>query len=252
MTPQLTAKVDAGVLAISLDRPEKRNALSREMINGLADALAQAEIDPDIRVVLVVGTGSDFCAGADLAELLESADQPVDENERDALRLGEVFLAMRRIPKPVIAMVQGRALAGGCGLATACDIVVAGRGAQFGYPEVQRGFVPAMVMTMLRRSVGEKRAFELIASGRVIDAEEALAMGLVSRVVDDKALEGEVAKLAATMAKRPATAFALTKQLFTDLDGREFGDGILLGARVNALSRTTDDFKRAIKEFLDK
>ena len=252
MTPQLTAKVDAGVLAISLDRPEKRNALSREMINGLADALAQAEIDPDIRVVLVVGTGSDFCAGAGLAELLDSADQPVDENERDALRLGEVFLAMRRIPKPVIAMVQGRALAGGCGLATACDIVVAGRGAQFGYPEVQRGFVPAMVMTMLRRSVGEKRAFELIASGRVIDAEEALAMGLVSRVVDDKALEGEVAKLAATMAKRPATAFALTKQLFTDLDGREFGDGILLGARVNALSRTTDDFKRAIKEFLDK
>lgn len=251
MTAHLTAVVDAGVLAVSLDRPEKRNALSREMIDGLADALARAEVEPEIRVVLLMGTGEDFCAGADLVELLESADRPLDENERDALRLGEVFLAMRRLPKPVIAMVRGRALAGGCGLATACDLVVAGSGARFGYPEVERGFVPAMVMTMLRRAVGEKRAFDLIGTGRVVDADEALAMGLVSRVVADEALEGEVARLAATMAKRPATAFALTKQLFTDLDGRDFGDGILLGARVNALSRTTDDFKRAIAAFLD-
>ena len=108
-----------------------------------------------------------------------------------------------------------------------------------------------MVMTMLRRSVGEKRAFDLIGTGRVVDADEALAMGLVSRVVDDDALGDEVARLAGTLAKRPATAFALTKQLFTDLDGRDFGDGILLGARVNALSRTTEDFTRAVQAFLD-
>lgn len=250
MSAPIRTALDGGVLTVVLDRPEKRNALSRVMIDGLADALARAEVEPEVRAVLLRGEGKDFCAGADLTELLESAKRPMDENERDALRLGEVFLAMRRVPKPVVAMVHGRALAGGCGLATACDIVIAGKGARFGYPEVERGFVPAMVMTMLRRSVGEKRAFDLIGTGRVVDADEALAMGLVSRVVDDDALEDEIGSLMPALVSRPATAFALTKQLFTDLDGRDFGDGILLGARVNALSRTTEDFKRAVQAFL--
>jgi methylglutaconyl-CoA hydratase len=246
-----TTLADDGVLQVVLDRPEKRNALSGEMIGELADAMARAEVDAGVRAVMVRGEGTDFCAGADLAELLASAGRPMDENERDALRLGEVFLAMRRIPKPVVAWVRGRALAGGCGLATACDLVVAARSARFGYPEIERGFVPAMVMTMLRRSVGEKRAFDLIGTGRVVDADEALAMGLVSRVVDDAAFEAEASWVMQALASRPAAAMALTKQLFTDLDGREFGDGILLGARVNALSRTTGDFKRAVQAFLD-
>lgn len=251
MSDLIRSELDGGVLRVTLNRPDKRNALSREMIDGLADAMARAEVEAEVRAVEVRGEGKDFCAGADLAELLESAKQPVDENERDALRLGEVFLAMRRVPKPVVAVVQGRALAGGCGLASACDIVLAARSARFGYPEVERGFVPAMVMTMLRRSVGEKRAFELIGTGRVVEAEEALAMGLVSRVIDDGSLDDEAGRVLAALASRPPTAMALTKQLFTDLDGRDFGDGILLGARVNALSRTTDDFKRAVQAFLD-
>jgi len=250
MTPGLLVAVADGILTITLDRADKRNALTAAMIGGIAEALAQAELDPAVRVVAVRGAGKDFCAGADLAELLASVDHSLEENERDALALGEVFLAMRRLPKPVVAIVQGRALAGGAGLATAADLVLAGQGAAFGYPEIERGFVPAMVMTLLRRSVGEKRAFDLVATGRVVEAGEALEIGLVSRVVGDDELESTADQLLRALAARPATAMALTKQLFTDLDGRDVSTGILLGARVNALSRTTDDFKRAVAAFL--
>ncbi len=250
MTPGLLVAVADGILTITLDRADKRNALTAAMIGGIAEALAQAELDAAVRVVAVRGAGKDFCAGADLAELLASVDHSLEENERDALALGEVFLAMRRLPKPVVAIVQGRALAGGAGLATAADLVLAGQGAAFGYPEIERGFVPAMVMTLLRRSVGEKRAFDLVATGRVVEAGEALEIGLVSRVVGDDELESTADQLLRALAARPATAMALTKQLFTDLDGRDVSTGILLGARVNALSRTTDDFKRAVAAFL--
>ncbi len=252
MSDGLLTTLEEGILTVTLDRPDKRNALTAAMIGGLADALARAEVEAGVRLVAIRGAGKDFCAGADLAELLASVGQDLEENERDALRLGEVFLAMRRLPKPVVAVVHGRALAGGAGLANACDLVLAGRSARFGYPEIQRGFVPAMVMTMLRRSVGEKRAFELVATGRIVDADEALSLGLVSRILDDATLERDAAEFLRHMADRSATAFALTKQLFVELDNRGFGDGILLGARVNALSRATDDFKRAVAQFLDK
>jgi methylglutaconyl-CoA hydratase len=157
---------------------------------------------------------------------------------------------LRRLPKPSVAVIQGRALAGGAGLATACDIVIAADSSRFGYPEIERGFVPAMVMAMLRRSVGEKRAFELVATGRQVGAEEALALGLISRVFPESSLDTEVGSLLAALAARSATAFALSKQLFLELDERTFADGILLGARVNALARTTEDFRRTIAEFL--
>jgi methylglutaconyl-CoA hydratase len=137
-------------------------------------------------------------------------------------------------------------------LATACDHVLASESARFGYPEIERGFVPAMVMTMLKRAVGEKRAFDLVATGRLLSAQEAEQCGLVSRVVPEEGFDGAVAAIVAALAGRSVTALALTKQLFTELDGRSFQDGILLGARVNALSRATEDFKRAIAAFLAK
>jgi methylglutaconyl-CoA hydratase len=247
--PVVTTLAD-GVLTLRLNRPDKRNALDTATLDGLAQGLARADLDREVRVVAIRGTGKDFCAGADLTELLASVDRLPEENERAALALGEIFLVLRRLPKPSVAVVHGRALAGGAGLALACDIVVASGSARFGYPEIDRGFVPAMVMVMLRRSVGEKRAFELVATGRQVDAEEALASGLVSRVLPDETFADEVDRLLARLAGLSATAFALTKQLFTELDQRSFNDGILLGARVNALSRTTEDFRRAVAEFL--
>ncbi len=246
----VTRTLADGVLTLTLDRVAKRNALSSAMIADLADGLAQAELDAAVRVVAIRAAGVDFCAGADLDELLASADRPIDDNERDALALGEVFLALRRLPKPTIAVVRGRALAGGAGLATACDIVLAAQSSHFGYPEVSRGFVPAMVMAMLRRVAGERRAFELVATGRVVDADEALAIGLVSRVVPDDQLDSEATALLQTLAGQSATAFALTKQLFTGLDGQDFQSGVFLGARVNAMARATPDFRRAIAAFL--
>ncbi len=241
-----------GVLTLTLNRPEKRNAINTAVVDGLAAGIARAELDAEVRVLVIRGEGRDFCTGADLDELLTLADHSLEENERHALMLGELFIALRALPKPTVAVVQGRALAGGAGLATACDLVLASENSRIGYPEIERGFVPAMVMTMLRRAVGEKRAGDLVLTGRLLSAREAEQCGLVSRVLADEGFEDAAAKVAATLAGRSATALALTKQLLTEIDGRSFQDGILLGARVNALSRATDDFKRAITAFLGK
>jgi methylglutaconyl-CoA hydratase len=248
----LAQHVDAGILTLTLDRPEKRNALSSALIEELRAAVARAENDSAVRVVVLKGAGKDFCAGADLEELLASADQDPAENEQSALKLGHLFVALRQLPKPVVAVVQGRALAGGCGLATACDFVLAADDAQFGYPEIQRGFVPAMVMAMLVRQVGEKRALDLTGTGRLLSATEALALGLVTRVVDSGDLGPRTSELAAQLAGVSLTAYALTKQLCYAQDGLPFEDAIKLGARINAMSRATPDFRKAIAAFLKK
>jgi methylglutaconyl-CoA hydratase len=241
---------EGGVLTLTLNRPDKRNALSAAVIEALHQALEAADLDAAVRVVVLTGAGADFCAGADLDELLASADASPESNEAAALRLGTLFGRMRRLPKPMVAVVRGRALAGGAGLMTACDIVLAGADARVGYPEVLRGFVPAMVMTMLRRLVGEKVALDLVLTGRLLSATEAQASGLVSRVVSDHDLEREAAELTRALASAPASALALTKQLFHQLDGQSFDQGIALGAQVNALARQTPDFRDAIGRFL--
>ncbi len=252
MTEPLRTALDGGVLTLTLDRPEKRNALSSILIESLHTAVERADLDADVRIVVVRGAGQDFCAGADLDELLASADQPPAENEASALRLGNLFSRIRRLPKPVVALVQGRALAGGAGLVTACDLALAAASAQLGYPEIQRGFVPAMVMTLLRRLTGEKAALELVLTGRLLSAEEAGALGLVSRVVADAELEREGASLVRRLAETSPSALALTKQLFYQLDNVSFDQGIAFGARVNALARQTSDFRDAIGRFLQR
>ena len=244
--------VEAGVLTLTLDRAAKRNALNAAIIEALHAGLERADLDTEVRVVAIRGAGKDFCAGADLDELLASADRSMAENEADARRLGTLFERIRELPKPVVAVVQGRALAGGAGLATACDIVVAGEGAQFGYPEVQRGFVPAMVLAILRRLAGEKLALDLVLTGRLLSAQDARAAGLVTRVVPDAQLDREAAAITRQLSGASATALALTKRLFHQLDSLPFGEGIALGARINALARQAPDFRTAIARFLEK
>jgi len=236
--------------AVRLNRPDKRNAIDSMMVEALLQSLERAELDAAVRVVAVRGAGPDFCAGADLEELLASVARTPEENARSALHLGEVFLRMRALPKPVVAVVHGRAIAGGCGLATACDLVLARADAQLGYPEVRRGFVPAMVMAMLRRIAGEKVAFDLVATGRLLSAEEARGLGLVSRVLPAGTFEQEVAGVLTGLAGSSPTALALIKRQLYELDGRTFEEGIRLGAEVNALARTTPDFRTAIAAFL--
>jgi methylglutaconyl-CoA hydratase len=250
MSAPLATAREGGILTLTLNRPDKRNALSSALVEALHGALDSADLDAEVRVVVLTGAGKDFCAGADLEELLASADARAEANEASALRLGTLFTRMRSLPKPVIAVVRGRSLAGGAGLMTACDVVIASESAQVGYPEVLRGFVPAMVMTTLRRHVGEKAALDLVLTGRLLGAEEARRAGLVSRVVTDDALEQEGRDLARLLAGVPASALALTKQLFYQLDGQSVEQGVALGARINALARQTPEFREAIGRFL--
>ena len=252
MSDRVLSGLSGGVLTATLNRPDKRNAIDTAMIEALLAALERAELDAEVRVVAVAGAGTDFCAGMDLNELLASADKSVEENRDAALRFGEIFLRMRALPKPVVALVRGRALAGGCGLATACDLVLAAESAQFGYPEVQRGFVPALVMNLLKRSVGEKVAFDLAATGHVLTATEAAAIGLVSRVYEDADFDEQAADVLRTLTSISASALALTKQQFYRLEGVPFAEGIRLSADVNAVSRTTPDFRAALQAFLKK
>jgi methylglutaconyl-CoA hydratase len=247
---RVVVRREGGVATLTLNRPDKRNALDRRMMAELRAALVECDLAADVRVVVLRGAGKDFCAGLDLEELLASADLAPEENERRAMELGEIFLALRQLPKVCVAVVEGRALAGGCGLASACDLVVARTGAQFGYPEIHRGFVPAMVLTMLRRAVGEKRAFDLAATGRLVVAEEAEQLGLVSRVVAAEQFEEEVNRLIAQLAGFSASALALTKRQLYALDDLGFEGGIRLGARVNAVARQTPEFREALRAFL--
>ena len=252
MSDRVLVQVSGGVLTATLNRPDKRNAIDTATIDGLLGGLEQADLDAAVRVVAIRGAGRDFCAGMDLNELLASADHTLEQNRQAALHFAEVFVRMRRLPKPIVALVHGRALAGGCGLATACDLVLATESAQFGYPEVQRGFVPAMVMTMLRRAVGEKIAFDLAATGRLLDGTEAAAMGLASRVYEDADFEDQASEVLRVLAEASPSALAFTKQQFYQLDGLSFEEGLRLGADVNAVSRGTPDFRTGLSAFLKK
>jgi methylglutaconyl-CoA hydratase len=241
-----------GVATLLLNRPDKRNALNGEVIGALKAGLEAAAGDPEVRVVLLRGAGKDFCSGADLAELERITGLGPEANVEDASALGSLFVAMRRHPKPIVAAVHGRALAGGCGLASACDLVLARDDAQFGYTEVHLGFVAAMVMAILRRKMGEGKAFELVSLGDRISAGEAERLGLVNRVVPSASWEPDVRQFVADLASRPASAVSLTKRLLYGLDGVGFEDGIARGAEVNAIARMTDACREGVRRFLAK
>jgi methylglutaconyl-CoA hydratase len=253
MSDRLAIDVSAeGVCTLRLNRPDKRNAIDSLMVDALLTELENADIDAAVKVVVLRGAGEDFCAGADLSELLASADRSPAENAADAARLGDVFVHIRDLPKPVVVVVHGHALAGGCGLANACDLVLAHEEAVFGYPEIKRGFVPAMVMAMLRRSVGEKVAFDLVTTGRMLTAADALMIGLVSRVIPAATFEDDEASVVRQMASASPTALALIKKQLYELEGRSFPDAIKLGSEVNAIARSTPSFKLAVAQFLKK
>ncbi len=236
---------------ITLARPEKKNALDRTTADELAEALF-ALSEADVRVVAVDGEGADFCAGADLAALEAMLDAPRQQHLDDAKALAHVFHTIRRMEKPVVALVKGRAYAGGAGLATACDIVLAHEDARFAYPEITIGFVPAMVMTMLRRSVGEKIAFDLVSTGRVLKAEEARSIGLVSRVFPSREFDTVSQGVLEQLADAPPSAMAATKSLFYKLDTIGFLDSISAGIVANADARATTAFREGVKRFTSR
>ncbi|HZD07000.1 MAG TPA: enoyl-CoA hydratase-related protein, partial [Candidatus Limnocylindrales bacterium] len=204
------------------------------------------------RVVLLTGAGTDFCSGADLANLDKTAQNSVLENMADARSTADLFLMMRNHPRPVIAAVRGRALAGGCGIATACDIILAAESAQFGYPEVNIGFVPAMVMAILRRSVSEKAALELVVTGETVSASRAHDLGLVHRVFADAHFLAEVENYVEKLAAKSASAVMLSKRLLYNMDSMSFEAALQAGVEMNAIARQTEDCRKGIEKFLKK
>ncbi len=242
--------VENSVASITLNRPDKRNALNDALIAEIKRSLDKASVDESVRAIVVSGAGKDFCSGADLSALQKIAQASVSENADDARSLLELFLLIRRIPVPVVAAVKGRALAGGCGLASACDLILASESARFGYPEVKIGFVPAMVLAILRRNVSEKRAFELLTRGEEIDAARAKEIGLVNQVFSDQSFDTDVSQYLRRFMEVSKSAVALTKQLLYQVDGLSFANALETGADVNVIARLTEDCQQGIAKFL--
>lgn len=239
------------VATITLNRPDKRNALSPALVQELHSAFMSLGADTAVRVIVLQGSGKAFCAGADLAYLQQLSEFSVLENMADSQMLKETLHAIYTCPKPVIAKVHGPAIAGGCGLATVCDFVVAARQkALFGYSEVKIGFIPAIVMVYLLRKIGDTQARRLLLSAENISAEEAHRIGIATHVVDDDALDEAVDALAATLAANSASALMLTKEMLHSLHGMSLEAGLRYASSMNALARQTDDCKQGIARFL--
>lgn len=244
------------VRIITLNRPDKRNALNDELIAALKEALREANSDESVKCIVIRGAGKDFCSGADLSALQKIAGASHEENLEDARSLGELYKLIRTVRQPVIAAVRGRALAGGCGLAMACDLIIAETNAKFGFPEVKIGFVPAMVAAIVRRNMPERRAFATLTLGEMMSARELLDAGIVHAVAaddDDSAdFDATLTALTDRYAALSASAVQMTKRLLYDIDPLAFDSAIEHGAQVNATARMTEDCRRGIAMFLEK
>ncbi len=251
-TSEVLVTTEGSVCIIELNRPEKRNALNDELIGALKLELRRADGTGSISSVVIRGAGKDFCSGADLAAVQKIASASFEENIEDARSLAQLFELIRNLRVPVIAAVHGRALAGGCGLATACDLVLATNTARFGYPEVKIGFVPAMVAAILRRNLGEKKSFELLTQGFEYSAQEALRLGLVNQLFTEENFADAVIEYASRYASVSGSAVAMTKRLLYDIDADDLSTALEKGVIVNAKARMTDDCKKGISKFLQK
>lgn len=237
---------------ITINRADKRNALSRGLIEAIADAFARALNDERARCVILTAAGSVFCAGMDLAELQESLDIPEDQTPiwDDALRLAQLFDLIYTLPKPTIAAVQGTAVAGGAGLVTVCDLAVSVPAARFGYPEVRRGLVAAMVMPHLMRHVDERLAKYLLLAGELIDANEAVRAGLINEVVPaDRLLERALA-MAKACAEGGPNALAKTKEYLHQFSRQALS--IEEAAKASAAPRLSAECQEGLRAFFAK
>ncbi|MNB67526.1 putative enoyl-CoA hydratase echA8 [compost metagenome] len=226
-----------GVQTLTLNRPDKLNALNFALTEGLVQALKDADADPSVRVVIVTGAGRGFCAGADTREFEVLTPDNQSLVERRAALTTELQGLVKQMSKPVIAAVNGYAMGGGSGLALSCDLALAGESARFGYPEVKHGIVAAIVMAGLVEHVGRKAAFDLVATGRTLDAQEARQLGMINRVVADADLPGEALALAQQIASHPLQAMQATKSIFHRVTELPFSEGLKIGQQLNAQMR---------------
>jgi len=248
-TIQLT--YDSGIATITLNRPEKRNAISFELIDDLLSALKEVELS-DALVLILTGEGKAFSSGMDLENLKALIGRSPEQNLRDSETMVRLFRSLYEFPKVTIAAVNGPAIAGGTGLALLCDFTLAVPEAKFGYTEVRIGFVPAIVSTFLLRQVGEKHARDLLLTGRIIGAEEAARMGLINEIVAPEKLMQRARELSAQLMENSPSSLRATKQLLTDHARAELDAQIDAAVRENAAIRTTADFREGLSSFLEK
>jgi methylglutaconyl-CoA hydratase len=239
------------IAILTLNRPEVRNALSPALLQALETRWNALEMDSSVRVVVLTGNGI-FSSGADLEHLRALASTSSEANKADSNRLANALARLYTFPKPVIAAVEGAAIAGGAGLATACDLIVTGQSSRFGYTEVRLGFVAAIVSVFLLRCVGEKHARELILTGRLISALEAHRIGLVNEIVPDGTALARALEIALEIAQNSSSALAVSKEALSVLPGMGLEEGLRYAATLNAWIRTTDDLKEGVSAFLER
>src|SRR6202050_1595129 len=242
---------DSGITTITLNRPEKRNAINFELIDDLLLALKEVETS-DAVILILTGAGKAFCSGMDLDNLQALIGLSPEQTLKDSETMVRLFRSLYAFPKVTIAAVNGAAIAGGTGLALLCDFTLAVPEAKFGYTEVRIGFVPAIVSTFLLRHVGEKQARDLLLTGRILGAEEAARMGLVNEIVSPDKLLPRARELAALLMENSPASLRATKQLLTDHACGELDAQIEAAVRENAAIRTTADFREGISSFLEK
>ena len=238
---------------ITLNRPEKRNALNAEMVAELTSAFSKAESDPEVKIIILNAEGESFSAGADLEYLKQLQQNSFEENHADSQQLMKLFQKIYSLNKIVVAQIEGHAIAGGCGLATVCDFSFAVPEAKFGYTEVKIGFVPAIVMVFLIRKIGEGKAKELLFSGDLIEAQQAKEIGLINDIEFGPEIKQRVKSFALKLAKNAsADSLRLTKQMIGRVQDLEYPQALEYAAKMNAEARATADCKRGIDAFLNK
>lgn len=236
---------------ILLNRPEKRNALHPEMVKAIKDKLNVIKNDDNIKVLILSGEGSSFCAGADLTYLNELKDFSVTENERDSEELAKLFSDIYNLPKPVIAAVNGPAIAGGCGLASVCDFVVAdSEKAKFGYSEAKIGFVPAIVSIFIIKKIGEGKAKQLLLSAEIINAHKAYEIGFADLLSGDVLNDSFI--LAEKLTRNSLTSLKMIKKMVASVSNLTVEEAIKYSIELNTISRSSEDFKEGLSNFLNK
>ncbi len=251
MSEMINYKIENNVGMITLNRPEKRNALHPDLVNEMKIKLTEAKNDNHVKVLIITGEGKSFCAGADLSYLNELKDYSAIQNENDSASLAELFLNIYKFSKPVIAAVNGAAIAGGCGLASVCDFIIADKKfSKFGYSEVKIGFVPAIVSIFLIRKIGEGKAKNLMMTGDIIDAEKAYQFGLADYLSDN--VLSEAKSLAQKLIQNSHSSMKLTKEIIQNIGVFNVDEAVDYCIRLNTISRSTEDFQKGISNFLNK
>lgn len=245
-------KVESGIAEIVLNRPEKMNSLDEQLIIDLTGLMNDFAANDEVRVIIITGAQGNFCSGLYLDYLQQISDYDILQNKEDSRKFKNLLLTIYNSPKPVIAKVRGYCLAGGCGIASACDLIIADETAKFSYTEVKIGFIPAIVMLFLLKRVSETHAKDLLLTARMVTSDEAFRMGLINQYVSSGDLDNTVNNLCETLKKNSGSSLKLTKEMFSNIAGMSFEEALEYACDLNAITRMTPDCKEGVAKFLKK